>query len=96
MELDELVVDGVEVDDDAVVCMVEADCALFDDEEEDGVIIVGLVLVTVNFKPPPELPCLMANWSPPGKRDFDFAPFKVTLGESAFFDASVFESEAID
>ena len=96
MQLDELEVNDVEVDDDAAVSVVEADCVLVEDEEEGGVMTVGFVLVTVNFRPPPELPCLIANWSPPGRRDFDFAPFIPTLGESALFEASGFESDAID
>lgn len=63
-----------------------AEVAEVDDDVEmaDELAVTGLVLVTVNLRPPPELPCLMANWSPPGGRDFDLlAPTIPSRDESA-------------
>lgn len=66
-----------EVGGDNITVVVE-----LEDVEVD-IAVDGLVLVTVNLSPPPELPCLIANWSP-GGRDFDLTPSKAILDESAF------------
>lgn len=55
----------VEVDIDDAVATVGpvgvADCCPVPGVDNDGVMILGFVFVTVSFNPPPELPCLIAN-----------------------------------
>jgi hypothetical protein len=71
--VEELAFDNVVagVEDDVVADVVfefdsdDDDCGtdegVLDKFEDEGVVNDGLVLVTVSFKPPPELPCFMAN-----------------------------------